>query len=357
MREINQRLREAFASSNESEIKKNFTRLLALFFGVREESMAKETFANLFKLGRGTSKQVLPLDGDVYKLASESDAKFIKDFFVEYENHKSYMSRIRTNLYPGAEDKWLQEASLEALCREYTQHISTEKLSRNSRVATFGSCFASEINNRLVASSIDSETLCLAETFNNPWLNLMLLQAEYKHSPKKGWSIDVKDRNSEYIDFIDQCLKKQFDDPNTHLTRFGRFKHRLAESDLVIYTAGTGFAHIYDDDRMPQTKGMPVISGITGIDKNGNPVHLSKKPIDLSPEEIDSLMLKTWKKIITINPFIKFVYTVSPIPIHGVKLPGNVSAIEFDSTSKARVRLGLELFSKRQLTNTIYWPS
>ena len=84
---------------------------------------------------------------------------------------------------------------------------------------------------------------------------------------------------------------------------------------------------------------------------------MAEKLIELSPEDIDELMFKTWKKIMTIAPDIKFVYTVSPIPLHGVKLAGSISALEFDAISKSRVRLGLELFSRRSLPNTIYWPS
>ena len=83
-------------------------------------------------------------------------------------------------------------------------------------------------------------------------INYMLLSAEYTYSAKSGWHVlRLGDQSSEYIHLVDQSLKMKSDDPDTYLTRFGIFKNKLAQSDLVVYTAGTGFAHVYDDYRAP----------------------------------------------------------------------------------------------------------
>ena len=105
------------------------------FFGVSEESITIESLSSLslFDKNKNTAKQILPLDADVYQLVVDSEIPLIKEFFVAYGKYRDFMSSSLINLYAGPGDRWVQDAGLEALCRECTNHILPGKLARNSK--------------------------------------------------------------------------------------------------------------------------------------------------------------------------------------------------------------------------------
>lgn len=354
---MNGKLRTALGENNEDQIKSTFVEILSLFFGVSTEIVLKTPYRDLFKINQNTSKQILAIEDDLLDIISQSSISLIKDFFSALSDFRDLMNSKKINLFAGADDGWIQYSPLSVLCREYTSHIRPTLLPRDSTISTFGSCFARAIHNHLTGLGLNSNTLCLAEELNNPLINYKLINARFSPEADSDKTYRATSKEELYFRRINEMFKTASDDPNTHLDRFETFTNNLINTDIAIYTLGTGFYHVYDDQRIPEIDGMPAVGTICPVDANGQSFNPKKHLIELSPEEIDQLLFKTWKKIKIINPSINFVYSVSPIPLHGAMLPRESSVLEFDAISKSNVRLGANLFSRRNLPDTTYWPS
>jgi GSCFA family/Sulfotransferase family len=201
-------------------------------------------------------------------------------------------------------------------------------LGLGSKVSTLGSCFALNIAHALQKLGVSVNPLGMGELINSTHSNRALLE----------WVTDTPSTGIEPT--VIDVLKAYFG--NTP----GEARHRLQESDVVIFTLGVapGF---FDK----QTGRFHLAN------PGNNTLHLLAEKefrttsVAENVENIEAIVTLLRK----LNPAAKVVFTVSPVPIFAT-FEYN-SAIIADCISKSTLRVAIDAYLKTGVAGVHYWPA
>ena len=216
-----------------------------------------------------------------------------------------------------------------------------QKFSPSSKVATLGSCFAVNISKSLNECGINSSAFPIAEMFNNPWVNDLLLNAQLVKNTDGQFYFPAVDPFTSMISQYDELMLKT--NRPSYANTIGSFLESAANSNIIIYTLGTSFVSIVKKEgfRVPFVEGNPL---------------LYEHQL-LSVEEITNCLSNIYTRLKNLNPSACVVFTLSPIPCEGV-IGSSLSSIEFNSISKSLGRVGLyEFLKSNNSPNCYYFPS
>lgn len=193
--------------------------------------------------------------------------------------------------------------------------------SHKSIIRTQGSCFAEHIHKELVSQELKSRYFQFYETINSPLANRIFFDLIVTENPLYKHPIHEKLFPLRTVTGIRQLLKNE---------------------DIFIFTVG-------------------VAGG--WYDKSGHIPVINPDPKDLDNFKFRWLNvdqnIKEIKKIIenlkTINPNIKIVITLSPVPLS--KAFGYDSPIVADCLSKSTLRIAIFEAIRGYLKDVYYWPS
>jgi hypothetical protein len=332
-------------------IRTNLESLSSYFFG----DSAHELNSN-----NSASKSCMPLPDAL--LEQMQKHPICTRYLERWRLSSSLLNTKGIKIYPGNDDKWIQDAQFKDLCREFTSHICLPRLSKlNATATTFGSCFARNITEHLVKNNILASTVYHVEDFNNPLVNSLLMKARYKRisEEKDEWQAFGDDGICKYINCIDSYFK-HFRPDERYPPRIGKLQEDIKESQIVVFTVGTAFANIYCDKRFPKVDGYPSIAGISFTSSNGESIAPQRRQVLFNSDQIASYLLDIRKSIFRLNPSASFVLSLSPIPLSGMynkEISYPVSAIEFDCVSKSASRAGIHQFMSMCPYETYYWPA
>ncbi|MCW5679417.1 MAG: GSCFA domain-containing protein [Xanthobacteraceae bacterium] len=194
---------------------------------------------------------------------------------------------------------------------------------KNSKVVTIGSCFAMNISAALGRSGIDAVPFFFGEEVNNTASNLAVFEMLVSNDTQSSF----EGADSE---FIKSALE------------FG--KH-LAASDVLILTLGVSFGFFSKD-------GHPLLLKNTGGIDRSILSRATNRRLDV-PENVRNC-IKIFEIARKLNPKLRFVVTVSPVPL--ARAFGFRSAIHADAISKSTLRLVAHELTEID-SNIVYWPS
>ena len=283
-------------------------------------------------------------------------------YLNEWRESTITLSKKGIRLYPGNDDKWIQDAQFKDLCKEFSSHIVLPRLDkRYARVTTFGSCFARNIKEQLERNNVTASTVYHVEDFNNPLVNSLLMKARYICISEEldKWEAIGNDSICGYINTIDSFFR-DFRPDERYPPRLGKLQEDIKLSELVVFTVGTAFASIYCDKRFPEFLGFPSIAGVNLKSQNGELISPANRQILFETEQIAMYLLDIRKSIFKLNPNARFVISLSPIPLSGMysrEISYPISAIEYDCISKSTSRAGIHKFLSMCPYETYYWPA
>lgn len=210
------------------------------------------------------------------------------------------------------------------------------QLDHHQSIACFGSCFAEHMAMRFQSAKFD----CLLNPFGiqyNP-INIahsidMILEdyafADHDLIQREGRWYSLW-HHSAYSAKRPDALKKQL-----HIAAQGA-KQKIQDTDVFIFTFGTAFYYLH--------KATDIVAA--------NCHKLPKEMFDkmrFTPEEITTSFANTLHNLLSVNPSVKFIFTVSPIRHAKDGLIEN-------TRSKGILHLSIETLLK-QFSNAVYFPS
>ena len=216
-----------------------------------------------------------------------------------------------------------------------------QKFPATSTVSTLGSCFAVNISKSLNECGINSSAFPIAEMFNNPWVNDLLLNSQLEKKSDGQFYFPAVDNFTSMISQYDEFMLKT--NRPSYANTIGSFLEASSDSNIIIYTLGTSFVSIVKKEgfRVPFVEGNPL---------------LYEHQL-LSVEEITNCLTNIYNRLRNLNPSATIVFTLSPIPCEGV-IGSTLTSIEFNSISKSLGRVGLYEFLKSNASpNCYYFPS
>ena len=196
-------------------------------------------------------------------------------------------------------------------------------LDRQSRILTFGSCFANHLHKKLYDLSFDSTSIGVSDSINNPVYHSRAIADKYLYSRELRRYIDSGDGLVK-----DQVVNLGQDNDINHLRRvdgcwtsnylsdfYAVLKKEIIRSDFIIFTIGSAYL-----------RGNKSFSTIKDI------VESIGRFVDF---------VASSKKAKTI------VLTLSPVPLDGIwggLKTNEISAIEADCYSKSICRVAIQEF-------------
>jgi hypothetical protein len=202
-------------------------------------------------------------------------------------------------------------------------HVSKDALSltRESRIATLGSCFAANLAHALVADGIAATNLTVGENVNSTYANLQMFQ----------WALGTKDSVSEEI-----------------VSRFGRAElaKLITEADVIIYTLGV--APCFFDKQSGEFVLVSRRKAVRGL-MDGRYIFRTT-----TVEENERNLTSIVALVRRFNPACQFVFSLSPVPLTAT-LEAR-SAFEADCLSKSILRVTVDRVAS-STPGCLYWPS
>lgn len=204
-------------------------------------------------------------------------------------------------------------------------------LSRSTRVATMGSCFATHIAERLQTRGINCFYKLIAEDVNSTYANRYLLD----------WVAEGAADD----------MTAQFDALYGEEERLD-FHRNLSSCELFIFSLGV-VTSFFDREtgqfvlQKGEGKGKGLAEGATLAELF---VHRST-----TLAENVANVRRTIDQLRTLNPDVKVVLTVSPVPLEGTY--ERRSAVLADCISKSTLRLAAEEILRGGDPDIYYWPS
>ena len=188
-------------------------------------------------------------------------------------------------------------------------------------VRTQGSCFATHIYNALKAAGVQARHIEFTEAVNSPLANRYLF--EYVRSDVTAYAHPA------------------------HATIFpekqlNNLRMQVRDEDLFVFTLGLAMCWF---DR---ASNVPVI--------NPDPKNLQDyewRIVDAAENE--AALVYIVDALRQLNPSIKIVLTVSPVPLN--RSPGFESSVAADCISKSTLRVAVHNYLAKQPDNVFYWPS
>jgi glycosyltransferase involved in cell wall biosynthesis len=198
---------------------------------------------------------------------------------------------------------------------------------KDTKFFTIGSCFAAEIANRLLERGYVADFFQLSEHINSTFANRSMMD----------WALGQC--NGQPRERLDELFLPRGVTP-------ANLKARLAEAEVLIYTLGVAPAFF---DRQSKAFAMPTDSSL-GSRAFAELFDFRTTTVQ---ENFDNLEYIT-TQIRALNPNVRFVITVSPVPLHATF--EFKSAIQADCVSKSILRVVAHEFVT-QYPDVVYWPS
>lgn len=196
----------------------------------------------------------------------------------------------------------------------------TPPLSRHDSVMTQGSCFAEHVANALTKTGVRSIYLPMLEFLNSPLGNRVYL--DYVISSRAFTSADHE------MTFKPSAL--------------ARAREALVQASALIYTCGVAFCPFVDGEVI--FRGRDQVSREKGIKWRLTTVAENQDHL----EAIIAMVRE-------VNPAIKIILTVSPIPLLRAFTAKSVFAA--DCLSKSVLRAAVGQLMEKNLPDVFYWPS
>ena len=191
----------------------------------------------------------------------------------------------------------------------------------NSIVRTQGSCFAREIAKALTVANIQCRYMPFKEVVNSPLANRLLF--EHVLDPNKPYSSNAHE------EMFSQNL-------------CGQIRTKIATEDVFIFTIGVAPIWYRKGQSTPVFWFDP---------RNIDEFEFKFTSVDENTSAIDFIV----DALKQLNPKIKVVLTVSPVPLN--RASGQESVIAADCVSKSILRVATFNYFNRRPENTYYWPS
>ena len=242
------------------------------------------------------------------------------------------------------------------------------QITSKDKIVSFGSCFSSKIKeicdklelnylkkNDLSEKHIDKINLEKKTNFSLNYGNIytskhflqLIKRVVGTHTNLPRIIVDNKNRKrnsfrSNILSYYDN--KALRDDDQNHLKNISSL---IKEANILVFTVGLT-EHWIDNDTLyclPQVPGC----GVGDFDKNKFKF-LNSELFEVVDEILESIDL-----IKKINKNIKFILTLSPVPL--VATYSNLSAVEANIYSKTLLRQAISFVQKENLTYVDYFPS
>jgi hypothetical protein len=193
--------------------------------------------------------------------------------------------------------------------------------SRSDSIVTQGSCFASNVAKTLRSIGVKATWLEVQEVMNSPLASRTYLEYMLAGRPVEN----VNNRAA-----IELVLKPE---------ALADFRHALKTAAGMVFTCGLAYCQFSDagEFQLIGLKGVPGRWRLTSV--NENQAHI---------EAIIAMVR-------SINPSIRVILTVSPIPM--TRAPGQGSAFTADCASKSVLRAAVQQVMELRLPDVHYWPS
>jgi glycosyltransferase involved in cell wall biosynthesis len=198
---------------------------------------------------------------------------------------------------------------------------------KDTKFFTIGSCFAAEIANRLLERGYLADFFQLSEHINSTFANRSMVD----------WALGQC--NGQPRERLDELFLPRGVTPDN-------LKARLAAAEVLIYTLGVAPAFF---DRQSSEFSMPTDSSL-GSRAFAELFDFRTTTVQ---ENVDNLEYIT-AQIRALNPNVRVVITVSPVPLHATF--EFKSAMQADCVSKSILRVVAHEFVTRY-PEVVYWPS
>jgi hypothetical protein len=190
-------------------------------------------------------------------------------------------------------------------------------LLKSGSIFTQGSCFAENIANALQRAGVQATWLKVDEVMNSPLANRTYL--EYALTDKQLTSANHKTViSSDALTAIRELLPKV---------------------SAMVFTVGLAYCRFGLDHEY-------YIAGVKGV-----PDYVRLTTVDENRRHIKAII----NMVRAVNPSIKIILTLSPIPM--VRAPISGSAIVADCLSKSVLRTALGQIMDAQFPDVYYWPA
>jgi hypothetical protein len=193
------------------------------------------------------------------------------------------------------------------------------QFSKSDQFVTMGSCFATNLAAGLRNQNIRCRNYNFPEEINNTYTNLDFVNSL---SPSENGALEVGSVQQEYYDLI-------------------------RNAQAVIYTCGTSIAFRDGGGNIIIPK------RIHEMVRYGRGESLDV--VNVSVDENFSNLIKIIGIIQNIQPDIKIIMTVSPVPL--ARTFGSESAVIADCVSKSSLRVAVDMVIRENVENVYYWPS
>lgn len=194
-------------------------------------------------------------------------------------------------------------------------------ITENTIVRTQGSCFATHIYKALKAAGVNARHIDFPEAVNSPLANRHLF--EY-----------VRDESKPYLHPAHEQL---FSKP-----LLTEMRDRVQEEDLFIFTLGLAVCWFDKNNDLPVLNADP-----------RNLENLEWRLIGAADNEAALAFIVDALR--QLNPNIKIVLTVSPVPLN--RSPGYASTVAADCISKSTLRVAVHDYLAKRPEGVFYWPS
>ena len=222
----------------------------------------------------------------------------------------------------------------------FSERFPEKKFLPDSRVFTFGSCFAINIHKHLISKGLNSRCMPMLEATNSPQYNLKYFKSKYKYnSSMMVFIASDNDLNNVTEDWHGKqhepahLREDQTWFTTTHSDRGAILRKEVRNAEVIIFTVGTALKSLKES--------------------NGSCMETVESQKNALKEVIG--------EILKINKKAHIVLTLSPIPIEIVSgWEKNSSSVEADCVQKSISRVALyELFHSdfKDVENISYFPS
>ena len=205
------------------------------------------------------------------------------------------------------------------------------------RIITSGSCFANHLGNRLKANKFTCEVNPFGISYNPLALHTQLLISALRNAtPKQELFVQSEGTwrhllyHSRWAEADRSSLQRQLEN------QLQRVKQLLTQTDLIILTYGTAWSYRH------------LASGEQVANCHKLPAREFEKML-LSPGQVVESFGALHRKMLELNPAMRFIVTVSPV--RHLR-----DSLELNQVSKATLRLACHHICK-QYSQTEYFPA
>lgn len=227
----------------------------------------------------------------------------------------------------GPDDKFINRVIAKTIIGPYAPVAPL--ITKASKVASLGSCFAEEISKVLRARELDVEYFFLDELWNSAFALDGILTSIMSGTPVRlGRKDEWAEMNAE---------------------KMVQIRQRLQDVELFIFTFGLSLCWF-------NSSGALVLKEQVNVSKNNATAHVADSVMrQTTVEENEAAILRCLQHVRQLSPKASIVMTLSPVPLLGTL--AEIPSVPANTISKAVLRLALDKVHSRKLEGVYYWPS